>query len=157
MEDTTFSNTFSLQVDNSNIPYLNEAAKWGKFLSILGFIFITLILLFAVIAFVTGNTFSPELDTELQNMQLPNNIGGIIMGIYFLIISILYFFPCLFLYNFSSKMQRALRNNDQIILNKSFSNLKSLFKFWGILTIILIGFFALIIILAIVLGTAFPH
>ena len=155
MEDTTLSNTFALQVDNSNIPYLREAAKWGKFLSILGFIVITLILLLGIIAFVTGNTFSSDLDTELQNMQLPTNIGGIIMGIYFLIIAILYFLPCLFLYNFSSRMQSALRSNDQINLNRSFSSLKSLLKFWGVLTIIIICFFALIIILAIVLGAAF--
>ncbi|MBV9962768.1 MAG: hypothetical protein JO072_11010 [Parafilimonas sp.] len=155
MEDTSFSNAFSLQVDNSNIPYLSEAAKWGKFLSILGFIIIIIVLCFGILAFITGNTFSPELDTQLQDMQLPGNLGGIIMGIYFLVISVLYFFPCLFLYNFSSRMQKALRSNDQILLNRSFSSLKSLFKFWGILTIVIMGFFILIIILAIVLGAAF--
>jgi hypothetical protein len=38
MEDSPLSNAFSLQVDNGNAGYLIEASKWGKFLSILGFI-----------------------------------------------------------------------------------------------------------------------
>lgn len=50
MEETLLSNTFPLQIDNSNIPYLSEAARWGKFLSILGFIFITIMLIVGLLA-----------------------------------------------------------------------------------------------------------
>ena len=68
---------------------------------------------------------------------------------------LLYFFPCLYLYNFSSKMQTAIRHNDQISLNKSFQSLKSLLKFWGILTIIMLCIWVLAIIFGVALGTMF--
>jgi hypothetical protein len=40
-------------------------------------------------------------------------------------------------------MQRALRNNDQTSLNASLGNLKSCFKFVGILTIVVLSFYFL--------------
>lgn len=158
MEETLLSNTFPLQIDNSNIPYLSEAARWGKFLSILGFIFITIMLIVGLLALFSGGSFtSSELDTEFQDMQLPPSIAGVIIGIYILIVAILYFFPCLYLYNFSSKMQAALKNNDQVNLNVSFKNLKSLFKFWGVLTIIILSIWILALLFGVLLTSAFTH
>lgn len=156
MEDNILPNAFPLQVDNGNISYLSEAAKWGKFLSILGFIFIAIILIFGLIAGFATNTFSSsDLNSAFQDLQLSASSGGIIICIYFLAIAILYFFPCLFLYNFSAKMQIAIRHNDQISLNESFQNLKSLFKFLGILTIIILCIWVLAITFGVLLGSVF--
>ncbi len=158
MEDQILPKTFGLQIDDSNIPYLNEAAKWGKFLSILGFIFIILFILSGYVAITTGNTFtSPDLDTELQSMQLSQSMAGIIIGINFIVFALLTFFPSLYLYNFSSKIQTALRHNDQISLNRSLRNLKSFLKFFGILVIVVICLWILTIIFLFLLGSVFPH
>jgi uncharacterized membrane protein YjgN (DUF898 family) len=153
MEDIIQPNTFPLQVDNGNIPYLNEAAKWGKFLSILGFIVIGFLLIFGILAALAGDAFYSS--AEFENLELPAGSASIIICIYFFIIALLYFFPCLYLYNFSSKMQTAIRHNDQISLNKSFQSLKSLLKFWGILTIIMLSIWVLAIIFGVALGTMF--
>ncbi len=40
MEQPT--NLFELQLDQPSINYLNEAARWGRFLAIIGFIYIGL-------------------------------------------------------------------------------------------------------------------
>src|SRR3954465_8694634 len=123
MEDINLSHSFNLQVDNGNIPYLNEAAKWGKFLSILGFIVITILLICAcVFAFSDGDFSSSDLNTEFQNLDLPASTVGLIFAFYFFLIALIYFFPCLYLYRFSTKVQLAIKTNDQIVLNKSFES-----------------------------------
>ncbi len=155
MEQNITTDNFGLHVDNGNIPYLAEAAKWGKFLSILGFIFCALIVLVALLAGTFMSTLLSQF--ESQGMAGLGSISGTVIIIYYLLIAVLYFFPCLFLFNFSSKMQTAIRNNDQIYLNNSFKNLKSLFKFWGILTVIFLCIFAVGIIFAIVVGVTGFH
>ena len=128
---------FDLQLDRQAINYLNEAAKWGKFLSIMGFIFCGLLVIFAFFAgTIMATSFS----------QLGATFGpgfGTILTIIYLAIALLYFFPCLYLFRFSVKMQQALRSNDQLSLTESFKNLKSNFKFLGILTICILSFYVL--------------
>jgi hypothetical protein len=72
--------------------------------------------------------------------------GGFMQIVLLLAMVALYFFPCLYLFNFAKKMQLALRNNDQINLNDSFRNLKSNFKYVGILTIVILSFYAIALV-----------
>lgn len=156
MEDSQLSDGFSLQVDNDNKGYLIEASKWGKFLSILGFIGIAVMVLFGFIFMLTGgNFYSSQVNTDLQNLDMPSGSVGVIFGLYFFVIALLYFFPCLFLYKFSTKMQEAIRTNDQIVLNKSFENLKSLLKFFGIITIIVLSMWIIAVIFSTLLNSIF--
>jgi hypothetical protein len=147
MESVT-PNVFTLQIDTGNTPYLNEAAKWAKFLAIVGFVFCGLI---AVAAFFAGTLLSTYFGqfeaTDTSNSV--SSITGIFLTVYYLIVAILYFIPSLYLFNFASKMQAALRNNDQMTLNTSFRNLKACFKFWGILFIILLCFMVIVVIVAV--------
>jgi len=149
MDENFISNNFLLQVDSGNSPYLTEAAKWGKFLSVVGFIICGMLILTGVFA---GSLFSAisQVDSELSSM---GTLGAGFFSIWFILMALLYLFPSLYLYNFSSKMQTALRNNDQISLNTSFKNLKSCLKFWGIFLIIILCFYALAMIFS-VLGSA---
>lgn len=133
MKDNLASSSFTLQVDNNNISFLSEASRWGKFLSILGFVLCGIIVLCALFANTLISSAFKQVDPQFANLGAA---GGIIVAIYYLIIGLLYFFPSLYLFNFSSKMQTAIRNNDQVSLNNAFKNLKSCFKFWGILVII---------------------
>ncbi len=54
MYENVVSNNFLLQVDSGNTAYLAEAAKWAKFLSIIGFITCGLLLL-------TGKNFFKDI------------------------------------------------------------------------------------------------
>ncbi|MEO7315227.1 MAG: hypothetical protein ABIW47_08580 [Ginsengibacter sp.] len=128
---------------------LSETAKWAKFLSILGFISCGLM---AIIAF-----FLPFLMTNMPgNEMIP--MGGSVMTkgmgsmltVFYLGFALLLLMPCLYLYRFSTKMKIALIQYDSMVLDSSFSNLKSFFKFYGIMSIILFSIYALIFILGIV-------
>ena len=149
MEQNIAPNTFALQVDAGNIPYLTEAAKWAKFLAIIGFIFCVLIALFGIFAGSILSGFmgqaSSSFGSEASGLAAMGT--GVLAAIY-IIIAVIYLIPCIFLFNFASKMQTALRNNDQVNLNTSFRNLKSCFKFWGIMLIIVLCFYAIIITVA---------
>ncbi|HLZ86537.1 MAG TPA: hypothetical protein VKQ52_04840, partial [Puia sp.] len=60
------------------------------------------------------------------------------------------FFPCLYLYNFATRMRVALRNNDQDQLNIAFKNMRALYRFVGVLMIICLGFWVLFILILII-------
>ncbi|HEY8895156.1 MAG TPA: DUF5362 family protein [Niastella sp.] len=135
---------FELQIDQQSISYLGETARWGKFLSIVGFIVCGLMVIFALFAGSVMSSFS----RLGRNDALTSSVGfgGAFFSVLYIVFSLLYFFPCLYLFNFSTKMQMALRSNDQTNLNVAFANLKSCFKFVGILTIVILSFYLLGII-----------
>ena len=153
MEESLLPNTFGLQIDNSNIPYLNEAAKWGKFLAVIGFILCALLLLSGLFAGAFMAASFTQVDSELASL---GSLGTGFITFWLIFVALLYFFPSFYLFSFASKMQAAIRNNDQINLNASFKNLKSCLKFWGILFIIFLCFYAIVLILSLV-GGAFIH
>jgi hypothetical protein len=141
---------FDLQIDQQSISYLGETARWAKFLSIVGFIMCALMIVLALFAGSLMTALSRlRSDDALQSMA---GMGGAFSLIY-IVVALLYFFPCLYLFNFAGKMQTALHNNDQTSLNASFGQLKACFKFVGILTIIVLSFYILLAIVIISVAT----
>jgi hypothetical protein len=137
-----------LQVSPASQNFLNETAKWGKFLAIVGFIFCGLMVIAAF--------FLPAL---LLTMPPYNQIAGAttamasVFTIVYLILAVILFFPCLYLYRFSVKMKLALGSVSQENFETSLQNLKSVFKFYGIFTIVILSFYALIFVVT-MLGLA---
>ena len=148
MENLALLNN-DLQLSPPGLNYLLESAKWGKFLAIMGFILcgIMAILSFVLPAFMSRlppyNSMPSTFSSGVQSA----------MTIVYLAAAVLLFFPCLYLYKFSIKMQLAVKSVSQENLDESLMNLKSMFKFYGILTIVLLSFYALIFILG-MLGLA---
>jgi hypothetical protein len=63
-------------------------------------------------------------------------IGGGVIGVVYIGIAVLDFFPCLYLYKFAARMQTALIDNDQARLNSAFLNMRAFYRFVGLLMII---------------------
>ena len=145
--DLQNQNLFELQLDQPSTAYLGEAAKWAKFLAIMGFIFCMLFVVFALFA---GTIMGAAMSAA--GSGIPSMFGSGIVTVFYLLIAALYFFPCLYLFKFSSQLQDAIRDHEQNKLQGSFKNLKSCFKFLGILTIISIAIYVLFIIGALVMG-----
>jgi hypothetical protein len=157
METTNLPSLFELALDQESNAHLNETARWGKFLAIAGFVTCGLIAVIGVIAASVMSTsgfgaFStlPKEGTDLKGFGAI--FGVMIAGVY-LVIGAVYFFPCLFLYNFSVRMKRALKLNDQVSLNRSLKAQKYLFRYVGILTIIGMACLAIEIVVFLVIGT----
>ncbi len=131
-----------LQVSPQGLSYLTESARWGKFLAIMGFIVCGFMV---VVAF-----FIPVVFTELppyNSMSSTFNSGMKIgMTILYLILAVMMFFPCFYLYKFSVKMQSAVKLVNQENFDESLMSLKSMFKFYGVFAIIILSIYALVLI-----------
>ena len=126
---------------NSEIKgYLLETSKWGKFLAIIGYVGMGLLLLLGL-AFIVG--FS--IFSSVSNVGFPMRI----MGLIYILISVVYYFPVNYLYKFSIQFKQGFNSNNQQTITSGFENLKKLFKFMGIFTIVLLSIYALIIIVAV--------
>jgi hypothetical protein len=138
METTTPGNLFELQVDHIGTVYLRDAARWARFLAIAGFIFCGLFVVAAIL-------FMTVLSTLFNSMGASgvSNIGAGFIGVIYIGIAVLDFFPCLYLYKFAVRMQSALNGNDQERLNSSFQNMRAFYRFVGVLMIIALGFWVL--------------
>lgn len=124
--------TLSLEDKNN----LLETARWGKFLGIIGFIFSGLIVLGAL-TFMSGMGFATD--------EIYPSIGGGI-GFLYLLMSLVYILPSLYVYRFSVRMQDGIRNKKPDQCSSAYSNLKKLFVFMGVLIIIVLGLYAFIIL-----------
>ncbi len=151
MSDTTQVNMFDLGMDANASVQLREAAKWARFLAIVGFVICALIAIVAIFAgsFI-ASSFS-RLGGGMSDIGDSATAGlGVFVTIIYLGIVALYFFPCLFLFQFANKAKLALDSNDQDALNYSFTKLKAFFRYWGILTIILLCFYGFAIVIMLV-------
>lgn len=115
-----------LEFTEQTISYLSETRKWTMFLSILGFIFIGLIVL--GIPLIIG-------------LQDYNKGPWFATFIPLILLVAIYFFPIYYLYMFSSLSKKAIRESDNTSMELAFKNLKSHYKFMGILVIILLCFY----------------
>lgn len=154
MEQNQDSSLFGINVDQTAKSHLAEAAKWAKFLSIMGFIFCGFIVLIGLFFGTFMSMFSSQYGENNPYNDFPTSTGfGASMAVLYIVIALIYFFPCLFLFRFSVKMKAALASNDQEVLNTSFQNLKASFRYVGIIMIVMLAFWALALIIG-VLGVA---
>ena len=130
---------------------LLETAKWTKFLAILGFIAVGILVLIGIF-YGTIISFIGSTSTFSQASSLGSFAFGGFFTIIYILIALLYFFPAKYLYNFSVKLKNAIHSSNQSMLSDAFFNLKSHYKYIGILMIILLAFYAVIFIFMLIAG-----
>lgn len=121
------SNIFSsAAIDEASKAYLLETVRWTRFLAIIGFISIGVLLLFTLLMAIAYSSISSE----------TTPFGLIGTTLYLLVLVGLYFYPALALIRFSSCMKTGLTLNDQDQIREGFRYQKNLYKYTGILVII---------------------
>lgn len=128
--------------------YIYETAKWTKFLSIMGFIFCG----FIIIAAFTIPALMSTLGDSMGPGSAFAKVGGGFLTFIYLLMGLLYFYPSLLLFKYATAAKKAVLFGDQLSLGIAMSKMKSFFKFWGILTIIILALYAIIILFAVVAG-----
>ena len=146
-ETNSVFDNFELRLNEISKKYLRETAKWAFMLSIIGFILVGLFVLFAVLIFVMSSALNSA-SNPFQQQGLPIGVAAFI----YIIMAALYFFPVLYLYKFSRKMKVALLEKNTEDLTAAFSNLKSFFKFLGVMMLVVIGIYVLVFVFAIIGG-----
>ncbi len=132
-------------LDNREIhAYLLETAKWGNFLAIIGYILMGLLALLSLFMMFG------------MSQLIANQVFPIwIMGVVYLAMAGVYWFPVTYLYRFSAQMKQAVLSRNEGLYTSGFANLKSLFKFFGIFTIVILALYALAIVVAIPMAMLF--
>lgn len=138
-------NIFHLEVDNTAKAHMLETARWAKFLAILGFIGLGLVILIGLFA----GTLMSSLSAYSGNTATAT-MGPMMFFIY-LIIAGVYFYPVFALYKFSSLIKVALNSANQQQFNDAFRYMKSMFKYMGIVSIVILCIYG-VVILAVVAG-----
>ena len=125
----------SILINDEIREYLKETAKWANFLAILGFIGLGLMAI-AIIAmlFLNGS----------RSNNYSNLGGSSFIAVIYILLSVLYYYPINYLYKFSVDITKGVNSNDQELFTSGFKSLKSLFKFQGILTIVVISIYIFI-------------
>lgn len=119
--------------------YLLVSAKWSKFIAIVGFIGLAFFVLMGIFMMFGFPVFH----------SLSRSVPGIVYGILYIIISIIYILPILYLYRFAVSMKEGVLRNDEYEMTNGFLNLKKMTKFTGIMTIVILGLYALMIVIAV--------
>jgi len=119
---------------------LVRVVKWAKLIAIIGFVICGVIFLFIVVAGVVLIAYS---FFGTDNSALNEANPWITTPVY-LLITALCFIPCLMLYTFSVKTEEAIRHGSDDTLVKAFNSLYKCFRFVGIITLTIIGLYAIV-------------
>lgn len=136
-------NATSLKLTENSLVFMRETVKWAKFLAICSFVGLGLMVLVGVVFLFLSVSFPSPSETKLSTS---------ILGIFYILIAALYFFPAIYLFRFASASAEAINTLNDDTLEEGLENLKSLFRFTGILMIIVLSLYAVGFILAIVLS-----
>ncbi len=147
MEET--ENTFSppeihreeLTVTTEIKRYLYTAGSWAIFLSITGFIACGFLV---IVGLFMGSVMS-------ANMKMAG-IPSFLFTLIYLVMALVYFFPALYLLRFGNRMRSSIQDQSQEDLTRSLANLKSFFKYSGILIIVVIAVYLLAMIAAVLVA-----
>jgi hypothetical protein len=144
--DKTQESIFDLQLDEECKRHLLETSKWGKLLSVVGIIGGALIMLAGIVVMIAG-----------QAMSSMASLGGFawLIGLVYVVLGAICLFPSFKLLRFSSNMPAGIHKTDQALVVSGFANLKSCFKVWGIMTLVMIGLYVAVLAGAAIFGSMF--
>lgn len=148
MEEQSVLKQSDLVLTKESQGFLKEIAKWSYFLSILGFVGVVLFIVLALFM----RTMITKLSAMSGGVSAFGSTGGNMLTFVYLLFSAVYYFPVYYLFQFSTKMKLALKNNDSDKLNESFQFLKSHYKFIGVLALGFVVIYGVIFLFSILMG-----
>jgi len=138
--DDSLATGTSIGLTEQSKSFLNESAKWGRFLAIVGFIMmgLTVLGMFYIIAKAS------ELGTRSEDLMM--------IVIPMILTLIIMFVPTLYLFKFATKTLEGFQTSSANSLQEGLKNHKSLFKFMGIYMIVVLSIYALALLVVVIAG-----
>ena len=143
-----------LSLNDLAVAALRESAKWCMFLSIVGFIFIGLMVIMGAFMAIAMSAIPDDPYGGAMGMNPFMAIKGY-LGAFYIILALVYFFPVYYLFNYSKGTKQALDSGNEDVLSNALVNLKSHHKYLGIFTIITIGLYIIGIICVVIFAARF--
>ncbi|MEM9236253.1 MAG: DUF5362 family protein [Verrucomicrobiota bacterium] len=121
---------------------------WVRFCSIIGFIASGLMILAGLFMMVGGGLLA----ASAESGAFPFSGFPMVMGLIYIVFSIIYLFPSFKLWKYASSIANLLNSNSTMDLETALDAQRSFWKFVGILLAIIIGIYILIFGLAMIAG-----
>jgi hypothetical protein len=128
--ETQLSNNKSLKLTENSLIFMAEVVKWAKFLAICSFVVLGIMLLIGAGVIL------------IQFQDQAEGFSAVIMGVFYILMAVLYFFPAMYLHRFATATATAIEQLNDDTLEEGLEQLKSLFRFTGILMIIILSLYA---------------
>lgn len=152
MAFTTLTSPTELSLEDAE--QIRATAKWARLVAILGFTLIGLLLLFgAFLSFYLSRLFTLQAAMTGQALPMDPTMMGILYMVILLVLSVVYFFPTLFLFQYASRTLRAFRNGFDAA--QFSAGLRAHRSMYGYVTILLAILTALYLIIGVVMGIGF--
>jgi hypothetical protein len=117
-------------VNDHILLYLKEASPWLRFIGIVYYI---------VCGFmVAGGLISLIAAPLMENLDI-DGTTGFLTGIGYLVSAVIMFFPARFIYSFGARLRNYFLSNKAKELELAFKYNKSLWKFYGVMTIVILA------------------
>jgi hypothetical protein len=128
------------------IAHLSAAAPWIRFIGVLGYVGCGFTILLGLGCIIAGPSAGIFFGRYYSTM------GLVSLGIIYIALGVLVFFPSMFAYNFGIRIRNYLRSSSEYELEQAFKNNRSLWKFMGILAIIELALLPVLIIAGLIIG-----
>jgi hypothetical protein len=132
-----------MELDEISVAYLSSIRKWAYFFAILGFVGIAILLIVGLFAKAIFGALNPQMEA-----------AAFVIGAVYIVLALIYIFPVIYMYRFSTIAKAAIGENDSTLLQQSLQYLKKHFQYVGIVTIAVLGLY-FVIILGFILGKIF--
>lgn len=136
-------------VTENSKAYFSTTLKWAHFLYIVGIIGIVFLLLAGAV-FVVIACVSEDLASNIGK----SSVEVIVMGIVYMVLSIVMIIPLVYMNRMLSKGMEAVENDDDAAFETSMMNMKSFAKFYGIYTIVALSMIPIVLIIAVIASVA---
>ena len=110
----------NIYLNNATQQYLRTAARWAKFLALVGFVMIGLMVIIGLFLGFIMNMVSSD-----YMMDQPFPFPPFLFSVIYIILAAILIIPNLYMNSFANKTIKALDGKDEEILAQSISSLKS--------------------------------
>lgn len=132
--------TFSPDVPRGAVEALRGTRPWVRLFSILGFLSAALmVMLGAGIMLGGGASIFGDFGDEAAPAGLM-----IAMGFAYLLIGLLYFLPCLYLFRYASRITRITEGGGEAALVDALDQQRRFWRLVGIYTLVMVGLYAVV-------------
>lgn len=121
------------------IELLRKTRPWVLFLAVLG-------LIVTVLVVVLGFGFGVVMLASGENQEMA------VLGVIYLFMALIYFFPCYYLLKYAAAIKSLVGGGGTAAMEEALARQYSFWRLIGILTLVLFGLYALILVGAVVMG-----
>lgn len=121
--------------------YIYDIAKWGRLLGIVGFSL-------SAFLFLAALTIGPAMNNNPEVAKMVGQLGNIDGSTFSMVLvfyALIFSYPSFLITRYAAKAKQGVLYGDQESLDEGMAKLKSLFKYFGILALIVMGLYIITI------------